>query len=140
MFGSILSFLSGAFSVVTSVMDFMSKKDTENQIRKGYEEEKRADALEENKVAVEKAKEAKEAVSETKEDVKAVRDVDIKDAELSKEEVKAELDEIEDEDDKRKREKEILAAAKLKKRKSVAKEKIEKDESFNVGDEVSFGG
>ena len=140
MFTSILSFLGGAFSTITSVLDFMSKRDTENQIRKGYEEEKRADNLEEDKIAVEKMNEATDKVEATKEDVKAVRDADIKDAELSKEEVKAELDEIEDEDDRRIREKEIVAAATLKERKSVTKDKITKNDDFNDGKEITFGG
>ena len=140
MFTSILSFLGGAFSTITSVLDFMSKRDTENQIRKGYEEEKRADNLEEDKIAVEKMNEATDKVEATKEDVKAVRDADIKDVELSKEEVKAELDEIEDEDDRRIREKEIVAAATLKERKSVTKDKITKNDDFNDGKEITFGG
>lgn len=140
MFTSIMEFLGSAFGVVTSMLDFISKKDIENQIRKGYEEEKRADNLEEDKVVDKVIDNAKEKVDATKEDVKAVRDSDIRDAELSKEDVKAELAEIEDEDDRRVREKQIIAAAELKKRKSIAIEKINKNDDFNNGGEITFQG
>ncbi len=140
MFTAIMEAIGGVFGGLGSIFDFMNKKNEENIMRKGYEEEKKADTLEEEKVAVEKAQEAKELVKETKEDVKAVRDADIKDAELTTDEVKEELSEIEDEDDRRKREKEITAANELKKRKTIAVDKIEKDKDFNAGEEISFGG
>lgn len=140
MFTSIMEFLGSAFGVVTSMLDFISKKDIENQIRKGYEEEKRADNLEEDKVVDKVIDNVKEKVDATKEDVKAVRDSDIRDAELSKEDVKAELAEIEDEEDRRVREKQIIAAAELKKRKSIAIEKINKNDDFNNGGEITFQG
>ncbi|RLC45847.1 MAG: hypothetical protein DRH57_07255 [Candidatus Cloacimonadota bacterium] len=140
MFTAIMEAIGGVFGGLGSIFDFMSKKDTENQIRKGYEEEKKADNLEEDKIGKEKADKAKAQVSKAKEDVKAVRDADMKDAELTDEEVKAELVEIEDEDDKRIRAIQIKAAVELKKRKTIAVEKVEKNKDFNDGEEITFGG
>ena len=140
MFTVIMEAIGGVFGGLGSIFDFMSKKDTENQIRKGYEEEKKADNLEEDKIGKAKADKAKAQVSKAKEDVKAVRDADLKDAELSAEEVKEELSEIEDKDDKRKREKEINAAVELKKRKEIAVKKVEANKDFNDGEEITFGG
>jgi len=140
MFTGILSLLNGLFNTLSSFLASASKKDTENQIRNVYEEEKRADNLEEDKIAAEKISEANDKVKDTKEDVKAVRDTNIVDAELSKDEVKTELDNIEDEDDRRAREKEIAAAVKLKERKSLTKEKILNNDDFNDGKEITFEG
>ena len=140
MFTAIMEAIGGIFGGLGSIFDFMSKKDTENQIRKGYEEEKKADNLEEDKIGKAKADKAKAQVSKAKEDVKAVRDADLKDAELSAEEVKEELSEIEDKDDKRKREKEINAAVELKKRKDATVKKVEANKDFNDGEEITFGG
>jgi len=140
MFTGILSLLNGLFNTLSSFLASASKKDTENQIRNVYEEEKRADNLEEDKIAAEKISEANDKVKDTKEDVKAVRDTNIVDAELSKDEVKTELDNIEDEDDRRVREKEIAAAVKLKERKSLTKEKILNNDDFNDGKEITFEG
>ena len=140
MFTGILSLLNGLFNTLSSFLSSANKKDTENQIRNVYEEEKRADNLEEDKIAAEKISEANDKVKDTKEDVKAVRDTNIVDAELSKDEVKTELDNIEDEDDRRAREKEIAAAVKLKERKSLTKEKILNNDDFNDGKEITFEG
>jgi len=140
MFTAIIEAIGSMFGGLGSIFDFMSKKDTENQIRKGYEEEKKADNLEEDKIGKEKADKAKKQVNETKEDVKAVRNADLKDADLTEEEVEAELSELEDADDKRKRKKEIKAAAELKKRKEVAVKKVEGNKDFNDGEEITFGG
>jgi hypothetical protein len=132
--------INSLFGSLGSIFDFMSKKDTENQIRKGYEEEKKADNLEEDKIGKAKADKAKAQVSKAKEDVKAVRDANLQDAELSEEEISVELSEIEDKDDKRKRKKEINAAKELKKRKEVTIQKIEANKDFSDGKEITFGG
>jgi len=138
--GAIMSLISNALGAITSVMGFLDKKDTENTIRKGYEEEKRADALEEDKVVGEKLSETKDKVNETKDKVKAIRDANLKDAELTEDEVKEELDEIEDEDDQTKRAREIKAAKTLKERKSMVKKKVTASTDFNDGKTISFGG
>ena len=140
MFSSILGALTGAFKAIGSVMGFLEDKNKENLIRKGYEEEKRADTLEEDKVSLEKLEKSKNQVKETRDSVRAVSAADIKDAELTDVEVEEELKDIEDEDEQTKREREIKAAQILKKRKTVTQNKIENNDSFNNGDTISFGG
>lgn len=140
MYTLIVEAISSIFGSIGSMIEFMSKKNTENIIRKSYEEEKKADNLEEDKIGKAKADKANSQVSKTEKDVKAVRDADIKDAELSDVEIQAELSEIEDNEDKHKRLMEINAAIELKKRKSSAVKKIKDDKSFDAGEEITFGG
>lgn len=138
--GGILSLITNVFGAVGKVFGFLEKKNLENNIRKGYEEEKKADALEEDKTAKEKVEKAEKQADEAKEAVRAVRDADIKDAELTEQEEKAVLDGIEDFEEKEKRAKQIKAARELKEKVEAQKKKVETNESFNNGDEISFGG
>lgn len=140
MLETILGLISSALGSLGSIFDFMSQKENDNKIRKGYEEAKRADALEEDKVAFEKIQESKDKARETKEDVRIISEIDLNDADLTDEETKKELDAIEDDVEKIKRAKEIKAAKELKRRKTIAKKEIESNESFNNGDDFTFEG
>ena len=140
MLETILGLLSSAFGSLGSIFDFMGQKDNDNKIRKGYEEAKRADALEEDKVATNKIQESKDKARETKEDIKIISNIDLNDADLSDIATKKELDSIEDDDDRLKRAKEIKAAKELKRRKTLSKKVIESDEKFNSGDDFTFEG
>lgn len=138
--GSIMSMLSGAFSAIGKIFGFLGDKNKENLIRKGYEEEKRADALEEDKTAKEQIEKAEKKKEEAKAATDAVSNADLKDAEKTEEEIEEELESIEEESEQEKREREIKAAKELKKRKAMRKQTIENDDSFNKGDTISFGG
>ena len=140
MFATIMGAIGSMFGAITKVMAYMTKKDTENIIRKGYEEEKRADALEEDKVALEQVYKGVRDAKEVRDLVKAIRDADIKDADKSDIEVQSELNDIQDGEDKAQREKEIDAAHILKSRVDSTLKEIESDELFNDGNEITFKG
>jgi hypothetical protein len=138
--GGIMSLISNAFGAIGKVFGFLEKKNLENNIRKGYEEEKRADTLEEDKVSEEQMTKAQKKLSEARAKLKAVKKANILDAEKSDEEVKTILENIEDDVERKEKEEEIKAAKDLKKKVDEAKEKVESSKSFNDGDTISFGG
>ena len=140
MFSTILKFLSSLIGSIGSIMGFFKEKNRENIIRKGYEEEKRADALEEDKKAKEIIDANNEKNEQIKEELDSIKNADLKDADKTDEDIKTELSAIEDEELRKKREMEIKAAKELKKRKQIRMDKLNNDDNFNNGDEITFEG
>lgn len=140
MLGSIISMLSGLFGSVSKIMDYVGKKDTENTIRKGYEEEKRADALEEDKTASEMIVKSKKKVKAVETELAAIKEMDITDADKSDEEVAEIIATIEAPEEKVKKTKAVKAAKTVKARKTATKKKVEESKEFVNGEEITFKG
>lgn len=140
MLSSIFGMLNGLFGSVSKIMDFMNKKDTENTIRKGYEEEKRADTLEEDKVSAEIINTNKVKVKKIKTEMDAIKNMDISDADKTEDEISTIIENIEDPEEKIKKTKSIKAAKTVKARKTATKKKIEENKEFIAGEEITFKG
>ena len=140
MLKTIMGMISGIAKAVGSAFKFIDKKNMENNIKRGYDQEKKANALEEDIEARDKINESNEKAQSAKDAVDAVTNARIDAIELTQEEIKQELDGIEDKEQRLKRERELKAAKELKKRKSVSKSKVKNNKSFNDGESYTFGG
>lgn len=138
--GNILSILSGVFKLFNKLADYFAKKDMENQIKNQYEQEKKIDALEEDKRQGELIDEANEKFDAAKDEIKNVSDVNIADADLTDVEIKNELDGISDPDERKNRKQQIDLAKEIKETADKKKKEVENDETFNSGDEFTFKG
>lgn len=140
MITAILSFFGNAFSLFGKLTDFIEKRKFENEVKNKYEEKKRNDALEEDKKSKELIDSANEKSNQAQEDINTVKTVKIEDAKLTDEQVKTELESIEDPKEKKKREKQVKLAKEIKENANKKQAEIEKDEKFNAGDDISFKG
>ena len=140
MITTILSFLSNAFSLFGKLTDFIEKRKFENEVKNKYEEKKKTDALEEDKKSKELIDASNEKAAQAQEDINSVKSIKIEDAKLNDEQVKKELDDIEDPKEKKKREKQIKLAKEVKENADKKQAEVEKDEKFNAGEDISFKG
>ena len=140
MITAILSFFGNAFSLFGKLTDFIEKRKFENEVKNKYEEKKRNDALEEDKKSKELIDSANEKSNQAQEDINTVKTVKIEDAKLTDEQVKTELESIEDPKEKKKREKQVKLAKEIKENADKKQAEIEKDAKFNAGDDISFKG
>ena len=140
MITTILSFLSNAFSLFGKLTDFIEKRKFENEVKNKYEEKKKTDALEEDKKSKELIDASNEKSAQAQEDINSVKSIKIEDAKLNEDQVKKELDGIEDPKEKKKREKQIKLAKEVKENADKKQAEVEKDEKFNAGEDISFKG
>jgi hypothetical protein len=105
-----------------------------------WEQKKKIDALEEDKKAGEIIEKSNADSAQAQEVINDIKYVKSDDAKLTTEQVKKELDGIVDPKEKKKRESQIKLAKEIKENADKKRAEIEKDEKFNVGDDISFRG
>lgn len=137
---TIIKFFSGLFSAFSSLLGFLEKRKFENEVKNKYEQKKKTDALEEDKKTKELIDAATEKSEKARKAIDGVNAANLNDASLTEEQVKQELDTIEDTKSKAEREEKIKISKEIKEKATKHKAEIEKDEKFNAGEDITFRG